>query len=90
MTRYAPLWQQASTYSAQVDRQLFAALWPSGGAVGVAPSTVANTLNMTVPAGYAAVPLSGANGVASVSLGRARKRRVGRRAGRGHERGSTR
>lgn len=64
MTRYAPLWQQGSTYPAQFDRQLFAALWPLGGASGVMPTVVNNQLQVSVPAGIAAVPLSGLNGVA--------------------------
>ena len=57
MARLAPLWQQNNSYSAQVDRQILAALWPNGGAVGVAPSAVANTLNVNVPAGRCAVPI---------------------------------
>ncbi len=34
MTRYAPLWQQAGSYPAQLDRSLLGALWPAGGALG--------------------------------------------------------
>ncbi len=64
MTRYAPLWQQAGNYTAQVDRQLMAALWPVGGADGAAPFATANTMLMNYPAGLCAVPLSGNNGVA--------------------------
>src|ERR1700729_2222070 len=64
MTRYAPLWQQAGNYTAQVDRQLVAALWPSGGAVGATPFPTANTMLMNYPAGWCAVPLSGNNGTA--------------------------
>jgi hypothetical protein len=57
MTRFTPLWQQAGSYSAQVDRELLAALWPTGGASGAVPTTVANTMNVSIPAGFAAVPL---------------------------------
>ena len=57
MARYAPLWQQAGNYSAQVDRQLFAALWPAGGASGGPIVAQANTLNVSVPAGRCAVPI---------------------------------
>jgi hypothetical protein len=57
MARYAPLWQQANTYPAALDRALLAAIWPNGGAMGNPPVTVLNTLNVSVPAGSAAVPL---------------------------------
>ena len=30
MTRYAPLWQQAGSYPASVDRGLLSTLWPAG------------------------------------------------------------
>jgi hypothetical protein len=58
MARYAPLWQQAGNYSAQVDRQLFAALWPTGGADGAPITAQVNTLNVNVPAGRCAVPMT--------------------------------
>jgi hypothetical protein len=58
MARLAPLWQQNNSYSAQVDRQLIAALYPAGAAWGAVPSAAANTLNMNIPAGRAAVPMT--------------------------------
>jgi hypothetical protein len=58
MARHNPLWIQALTYPAGVDRDLMAALWPNGAAAGAMPSAVLNTLNITVPAGTAAVPLT--------------------------------
>ena len=58
MTRHAPLWQQSQEYSAQLDRSVFSALWPSGGASGAAPVAVANTMDITIPPGSAAVPLT--------------------------------
>jgi hypothetical protein len=62
MTRYTPLWQQGGSYAASVDRNLMAALFPGGGAAGALPTVVANTMNVSIPAGRAAVPLqAGAN-----------------------------
>jgi hypothetical protein len=60
MTRYAPLWQQNSSYPASVDRGLISTLWPASGVAGGAPSLVANTLNVQVAPGAAAVALSSA------------------------------
>lgn len=64
MARYAPLWLQVPTYPAQIDRQLMAALFPNGGAAGNPATAVNNTLQVSVPAGLAAVLLSGTNGAA--------------------------
>jgi hypothetical protein len=62
MTRFAPLWQQAGTYPAQVDRGLLATLWPTSGSSGAAPATVINTMQVSIPPGAAAVALqSGQN-----------------------------
>jgi hypothetical protein len=61
MTRYAPLWQQAGVYSAQVDRGLLNALWPNSGSVGPTPAAVANTMNVSIPPGTAAVALAAPN-----------------------------
>jgi hypothetical protein len=62
MTRFTPLWQQGGSYAASVDRNLITAAFPNGGGVGAIPTTVANTMNVTIPPGYAAVPLqAGAN-----------------------------
>jgi hypothetical protein len=62
MTRYTPLWQQAGSYAASVDRNLFANLFPAGGANLPIPTVVANTMNVTIPPGRAAVVLqAGAN-----------------------------
>jgi hypothetical protein len=62
MTRYTPLWQQAGTYPAAVDRGLLSALWPATGFTGAAPTTVNNTMNVSVPAGTAAVALASGAG----------------------------
>ena len=62
MTRFTPLWQQAGSYPAQLDRALINTLWPAGGAQGAAATVVTNTMNMSIPAGTIAVPLqSGQN-----------------------------
>lgn len=63
MTRYAPLWQQASSYAAALDRALISALWPAGGATGARPTVVTNQMQLNVPPGFCTVPL-GNNGAA--------------------------
>lgn len=56
MARYAPLWQQAQTYSASLDRGLFSALFPKSCVVGAPqPSVVGGTMNISLPADTAAV-----------------------------------
>jgi hypothetical protein len=62
MTRFTPLWQQGGSYAAAVDRNLVGALYPVGAASGAVPAPVANTMNVSIPPGRAAVPLqAGAN-----------------------------
>src|SRR6516164_10550384 len=58
MTRYTPLWQQAGTYPASVDRGLLSTLWPASGSTGGAVTTVANTMTTSVAPGTAAVALT--------------------------------
>ena len=62
--RYAPLWQQANGYPAQLDRYLLGALWPGGGVQGGAATAVAGTMNVSIAAGSAAVPLAPGQGSA--------------------------
>jgi hypothetical protein len=64
MARYAPLWQQFSSYAASQDRSLIAALWPSGGLRGGAVTAVANTMTASVAPGTIAVPLQAGQGSA--------------------------
>jgi hypothetical protein len=64
MTRYAPLWQQANSYAASLDRQLVGSLWPSGAASGAVPTASATTMQVTVPPGTVAVPLQSGQGAA--------------------------
>ena len=64
MTRFAPLWQQAGSYPSQLDRYLLGALWPSGGLLGGAASAVADTMNISLAAGSAGVPLQPGQGSA--------------------------
>jgi hypothetical protein len=62
MTRYTPLWQQAGSYPANYDRVLLNTIWPSPAASGAPATAVANTMNVSIPAGTAAVVLqSGQN-----------------------------
>src|SRR5215471_10728908 len=64
MTRYAPLWQQAGSYAASVDRYLIGALRPLGGCNAAAITTVNNTMNVSVAAGDCVVPLQSGQGAA--------------------------
>jgi hypothetical protein len=64
MTRYAPLWQQAGSYPASLDRGLIASLWPSGGVSGGVVSAVAGTMTVSVAPGTAAVLLQSGQGAA--------------------------
>ena len=65
MTRFAPLWQQAGSFPAGLDRQLLGALWPFGGqGTGVAVTTVLNTMNVSISPGAVAVPLQAGQGAA--------------------------
>src|SRR5215471_11711382 len=62
MTRYAPLWQQANSYPAGLDRNLLSTLWPAGGVKGGAVTAVNNTMNVSIAPGTIAVPLQGGQG----------------------------
>ena len=64
MTRYAPLWQQAGSYPAQLDRYLLGALWPGGGVLGGVVTAVANTMTVSIAPGSVAVPLAPGQGTA--------------------------
>jgi hypothetical protein len=61
VTRYAPLWEQALTYPASVDRRLMGALWPSGAVSGCAVS-VGSAMTVNVAAGTCAVPAANNTG----------------------------
>ena len=64
MTRYPPLWQQNGSYAAQLDRMLLNTLWPNGGSIGLGASVVANTMNVSIDLGTAAVTLQTAQNTA--------------------------
>jgi hypothetical protein len=64
MAKHTPLWQQVPTYPAQLDRSLLAALWPTGAVTGGVATTVANTMDVSVAPGSAAVPLATGQGTA--------------------------
>ena len=57
MTKYQPLWQQAGSYAASVDRGLLGSLWPAGGTTGAAVAAVANTMQVQAQPGTVAVPM---------------------------------
>ena len=64
MAKHPPLWNQALSYPAQLDRYLLGSLWPHGGVLGAALSVVANTMTANVAPGSAAVPLQAGQGAA--------------------------
>jgi hypothetical protein len=55
MPHYGPLWLQANSYAASVDRRLPGALWPNGGVSGCAVSPSSGMI-VNVAAGSIAVP----------------------------------
>jgi hypothetical protein len=55
MTRFSPLWLQAGTYAAGVDRRLPGVLWPAAACTGCAVS-VASAMTLNVAPGSVAVP----------------------------------
>ena len=56
MARLPPHWIQAGNYSAQIDRRLMGALWPTGAVRGMSASVQASTMNVLVQWGQATVP----------------------------------
>lgn len=63
MTRYTPLWEQAGTYPASLDRRLLGSLWPGAAIIGgaVTPGTA---MQVSIAPGTVAIPLtSGAGSV---------------------------
>jgi hypothetical protein len=64
MTRYAPLYQQADTYTATLDRSLIGAVWPTGGLQGGVVTTVTGTMNVNIASGQVAVPMQAGQGSA--------------------------
>jgi hypothetical protein len=64
MTRYGPLWQQAGTYTATLDRSLIGTVWPTGGTTGGAVTAVNNTMTVSVAPGTVIVPLATGQGAA--------------------------
>jgi hypothetical protein len=56
MTRYTPLWEQAGSYAASVDRHLISSIWPQPASTGCAVTAQAGTMNLNVAAGAVAVP----------------------------------
>jgi hypothetical protein len=58
MARHSPLWQQQSSFPAAYDRALLAALWPAGGALGARATAVGGAMQLSLPPGKCAVPLT--------------------------------
>jgi hypothetical protein len=63
MTKYQPLWQQAGSYAASVDRGLLGTLWPAGGVSGAAVAAVANTMQVQAQPGTVGVVMQAGQGV---------------------------
>lgn len=61
MTRYTPLWLQAGSYPAGVDRRLISAVWPAAVVSGCAVTVQAN-MNLNVAAGWVVVPAANNTG----------------------------
>src|SRR5262252_4546785 len=61
MTRYTPLWEQAGSYAAAVDRRLLGALWPAAAVTGCAV-TVSSGMTVNVAAGQVSVPTANSTG----------------------------
>lgn len=64
MARLGPLWQQAGSYPATVDRRLLGALWPTGGVTGMAVTAAGASMNLNIAIGAAAVPDATVTGAA--------------------------
>ena len=62
MTRYTPLWEQAGSYAASVDRRLISSLWPLPASSGCALTAVAGTMQVNIAAGMVAVPSQNSTG----------------------------
>jgi hypothetical protein len=62
MTRYTPLWEQAGSYAASVDRHLISSVWPNPAVTGCAVSAVAGQMLVNVAHGAVAVPSQNATG----------------------------
>jgi len=62
VTRFAPLWLQAQSYAAGVDRRLIGALWPAARSTGGA---VTASTGMSVQAAAGSVAVPAANGTGS-------------------------
>jgi hypothetical protein len=64
LTRYTPLWLQAGSYPAGVDRRLINAIWPTAASKGAAVTVVAGTMTANVAPGSIAVPAANGTGSA--------------------------
>ena len=65
MAHDPPLYEQALSYPAQVDRRaLLGSIWPGGGGAGGKPTAVANTMGVSIAPGWLAVPLVSGQGSA--------------------------
>ena len=59
--RYTPLWEQAGSYAAGVDRRLISSLWPNAATSGMTV-TATSGMVLAVAPGFAAVPSSNNTG----------------------------
>ena len=56
MSRYAPQWLQAASYSGSQDRRLISALWPAPASSGAGATVVGSSMSVVVAPGQVAVP----------------------------------
>jgi hypothetical protein len=61
MTRYTPLWLQAGSYAASVDRRLMGSIWPNAASTGCLV-TLASGMTVNIAQGTVAVPTQNATG----------------------------
>ena len=61
MTRYTPLWLQAGSYAASVDRRLISAVWPVAAVSGMAVSPL-SAMTVNVAPGWCVVPSANSTG----------------------------
>jgi hypothetical protein len=62
MTRYTPLWEQAGSYAASIDRRLIAAVWPPAAVTGCAVTAQAGTMLVNIAPGAVASPSQNSTG----------------------------
>jgi len=62
MTRNTPLWEQAGSYGAALDRRLIGTLWPNPAVYGCAVSVPGGSMNMNITPGAVVAPTVNSTG----------------------------